>query len=108
MKIVAATSFTCNSTNQNDNHHNEVNHYRITKNEPTPELGTRPGSAMADEEEQQQRQKRGRIEIEGYKRFSQSIIWDLMMRFYDDHGEKAWADGIVPHFVSSNEERLYW
>ena len=35
-------------------------------------------------------------------RFGESILWDLNRDFYTDVGERAWIDGIVPHFVSNN------
>jgi len=40
--------------------------------------------------------------VEDFKRFSQSKLWELMMKFYDKNGVSSWSDGIVPHFVSSN------
>ena len=48
------------------------------------------------------RQRRRRIVIEDFTKFSNSKLWDLMMRFYDQNGVSSWADGIVPHFISSN------
>lgn len=48
------------------------------------------------------KRRRRRIVIEDYTKFSDSKIWDLMMRFYDQNGISSWADGIVPHFISSN------
>lgn len=35
-------------------------------------------------------------------RFSQSIIWDLQRAYFDQAGKQAWAEGTVPHYVTSN------
>lgn len=35
-------------------------------------------------------------------RFSQSIIWDLQRAYFDQAGQQAWAEGTVPHYVTSN------
>lgn len=35
-------------------------------------------------------------------RFSKSILWDLQRAFFDQAGEQAWANGVVPHYVTSN------
>ena len=43
-----------------------------------------------------------RIELEGFKRFSESLLWKLMRSFYDRQGALAWARGIVPHFITTN------
>lgn len=40
--------------------------------------------------------------LEDFTRFSQSHLWKLMMSFYDRQGVESWAQGIVPHFITSN------
>ena len=40
--------------------------------------------------------------LEGFKRCSESIMWSLMMDFYNEKGVTSWTKGIVPHFVTSN------
>ncbi|MEM7040166.1 MAG: SAM-dependent methyltransferase, partial [Bacteroidota bacterium] len=41
-------------------------------------------------------------EIEGFKRFSESKIWELQRRFFEEKGAEAWTEGIVPHYITSN------
>lgn len=43
-----------------------------------------------------------RCELEGFTPFSQCHLWKLMMSFYDREGVESWAQGIVPHFITSN------
>ena len=43
-----------------------------------------------------------RVPLQGPTRFSQSLLWDLQRRFFDQLGGQAWTDGIVPHYVTSN------
>ena len=58
------------------------------------------------------RQRGRRIVIEDFtKLFSNSKLWDLVMRFYDQNGVSSCADGIVPHFISfqamlTSDERM--
>lgn len=40
--------------------------------------------------------------LEDFTPFSQSHLWKLMMSFYDRQGVESWAQGIVPHFITSN------
>jgi hypothetical protein len=40
--------------------------------------------------------------MEGFKKCSESILWPLMMSFYDKKGVDSWSQGIVPHFITSN------
>lgn len=40
--------------------------------------------------------------LEKETRFSQSILWEMMRRFYADQGVDAWSLGIVPHFITCN------
>lgn len=58
---------------------------------------------VSDDISEEEQQSNGeRIVIEDFTRFSDSKIWDLMMKFYDNHGVSSWANGIVPYFVTSN------
>lgn len=43
-----------------------------------------------------------RCELEGFTPFSKCHLWKLMMSFYDREGVESWAQGIVPHFITSN------
>lgn len=43
-----------------------------------------------------------RCELEGFTPFAQCHLWKLMMSFYDREGVESWAQGIVPHFITSN------
>ena len=36
------------------------------------------------------------------ERFSTSVLWKLMREFYARKGVDAWADGVVPFFITSN------
>ncbi|GBG28841.1 Hsp70-Hsp90 organizing protein 1 [Hondaea fermentalgiana] len=40
--------------------------------------------------------------LEQGARFSESVLWDMMRRFYADQGVDAWSLGIVPHFITCN------
>ncbi len=31
-----------------------------------------------------------------------SLLWRLQTRFYETQGVRAWSDGVVPNFVTSN------
>jgi hypothetical protein len=42
------------------------------------------------------------VELEGFTRCSDSLLWKLMMSFYDRKGVSSWSQGIVPHFITSN------
>lgn len=33
---------------------------------------------------------------------SSSLLWKLMMSFYDRKGVSSWSTGIVPHFITCN------
>lgn len=43
-----------------------------------------------------------RCQLEDYTPFSKCHLWKLMMSFYDREGVESWAQGIVPHFITSN------
>lgn len=40
--------------------------------------------------------------FEGFKPFSQSHLWDIMLAYYERRGHEAWSTGDVPYWVSSN------
>jgi hypothetical protein len=40
--------------------------------------------------------------LERGKRLSESMLWSLQQRFYDSQGAKAWASGVVPHYITGN------
>lgn len=42
------------------------------------------------------------IILEEGKRLSESMLWALQRRFFEQAGMLAWADGIVPHYITSN------
>jgi len=41
-------------------------------------------------------------EIEPFKAFSQSKIWEINKNYYQSEGLNAWRDGTVPHHLTSN------
>ncbi|KAG9410957.1 hypothetical protein AC1031_018983 [Aphanomyces cochlioides] len=43
-----------------------------------------------------------RFELESFTPFSSCHLWRLMSSFYDRQGVDSWAQGIVPHFITSN------
>ncbi|KAG1688696.1 hypothetical protein DVH05_003133 [Phytophthora capsici] len=43
-----------------------------------------------------------RCELETFTPFACCHLWKLMMSFYDRQGVESWAQGIVPHFITSN------
>lgn len=43
-----------------------------------------------------------RTVLEDFTSFSKCHLWKLMMSFYDRQGVDSWAQGIVPHFITSN------
>lgn len=47
-------------------------------------------------------QQPARCVLEDFVRCSDSLIWKLMMSFYDRKGVQSWSQGIVPHFITSN------
>lgn len=42
------------------------------------------------------------FEVEDFKPFSESLLWQLNRNFYQDTGIDAWSKGIVPHQMTSN------
>jgi hypothetical protein len=43
-----------------------------------------------------------RCVLEAFTRCSDSLLWKLMMSFYDRKGVESWSQGIVPHFITCN------
>jgi hypothetical protein len=37
-----------------------------------------------------------------FKRFSETVLWDMQRGFYEEEGVKCWQETVVPNFVSSN------
>src|SRR2546428_12936825 len=35
-------------------------------------------------------------------RFSEAPIWDIQRKYYEDEGTKAWNNGQVPQYITSN------
>jgi len=40
--------------------------------------------------------------LEEGKPFSQSFIWKLQRAFFEQQGNQAWSEGIIPHYITSN------
>jgi hypothetical protein len=40
--------------------------------------------------------------LERGRRLSESLLWRLQKRFFDAVGDRAWAHGIVPHYITGN------
>jgi hypothetical protein len=40
--------------------------------------------------------------VEDYTPFHESLLWTLQRSFFEEKGAKAWSEGIVPHYVTSN------
>ncbi|MEM1000309.1 MAG: tetratricopeptide repeat protein [Bacteroidota bacterium] len=40
--------------------------------------------------------------LDDFTPFSQSLLWNLQRRFYEQQGAAAWSRGKVPHYVTSN------
>ena len=40
--------------------------------------------------------------LKGFERCSESLLWKLMLSFYDKKGVESWSHGIVPHFITCN------
>ncbi|GMH52669.1 hypothetical protein TrRE_jg1017, partial [Triparma retinervis] len=43
-----------------------------------------------------------RVKLEDFTKCSESLLWKLMMSFYDRKGVDSWSQGIVPHFITCN------
>ncbi|RHY82110.1 hypothetical protein DYB31_003883 [Aphanomyces astaci] len=67
---------------------------------PHHELTTPPVSDKEDEPARPSDPER--FELEAFTPFSSSHLWKLMSSFYDRQGVESWAQGIVPHFITSN------
>ena len=46
--------------------------------------------------------QRSRTVIEQNRRLSESFLWTIQQNFYTTNGLRAWQDGAVPHYVTSN------
>ncbi len=42
------------------------------------------------------------VQIETPRRFSQSSLWTIQRRFFEEEGISAWSSGTVPHYITSN------
>jgi hypothetical protein len=40
--------------------------------------------------------------LERGRRLSESLLWKLQQNFYDSQGARAWASGVVPHYITGN------
>ncbi len=40
--------------------------------------------------------------LEEKQRFSQSLLWQLQRKFFEQQGIQAWRQGTVPHYITSN------
>ncbi|ETW04557.1 hypothetical protein, variant [Aphanomyces invadans] len=67
--------------------------------EPHVDLTTPP---VSDKEDEPRTSSPERFELETFTPFSSSHLWKLMSSFYDRQGVESWAQGIVPHFITSN------
>jgi hypothetical protein len=45
---------------------------------------------------------RGTVLLETGQRFSSSLVWRLQRRFFEQQGLRAWSEGAVPHYITSN------
>jgi tetratricopeptide (TPR) repeat protein len=43
----------------------------------------------------------GRV-VEQGKPLSASLLWQLQRKYFDPQGVRAWTDGVVPHYITSN------
>ncbi|MDX6458911.1 MAG: hypothetical protein QOE55_2608 [Acidobacteriaceae bacterium] len=42
------------------------------------------------------------LPLERDQRLSQSLLWTLQRRFFEDRGPRAWSDHTVPHYITNN------
>ncbi|KAI9992469.1 hypothetical protein PInf_017882 [Phytophthora infestans] len=61
-----------------------------------------PSAPKADEVRELEMQTTPRCQLEDFTPFARCHLWKLMMSFYDRQGVESWAQGIVPHFITSN------
>ncbi|CEG46653.1 Tetratricopeptide TPR1 [Plasmopara halstedii] len=59
-------------------------------------------SIKSDEVRELETQLVKRCQLEDFTPFARCHLWKLMMSFYDRQGVESWAQGIVPHFITSN------
>lgn len=43
-----------------------------------------------------------RFTLEENQRLSRSLLWDIQQKFFAQQGIKAWREGVVPHYITSN------
>ncbi|KAF0694841.1 Aste57867_14305 [Aphanomyces stellatus] len=67
--------------------------------QPAAELTTPP---VSDKEDEPRTNVAERFELETFTTFSSCHLWRLMSSFYERQGVDSWAQGIVPHFITSN------
>ncbi|KAG6971239.1 hypothetical protein JG688_00004525 [Phytophthora aleatoria] len=70
--------------------------------ESTTTLPPAPSAPKADEMRELEMQMTPRCQLEDFTPFARCHLWKLMMSFYDRQGVDSWAQGIVPHFITSN------
>lgn len=61
-----------------------------------------PALTKTDEVRELDMQPPPRCQLEDFTPFARCHLWKLMMSFYDRQGVDSWAQGIVPHFITSN------
>jgi tetratricopeptide (TPR) repeat protein len=44
----------------------------------------------------------GAFVLERERRLSQSMLWSLQRRFFEQRSVAAWSDGVVPHYITTN------
>lgn len=42
------------------------------------------------------------VQIESPRRLSQSSLWEIQRRYFEEEGVSAWSSGAVPHYITSN------
>ncbi|GMH64023.1 hypothetical protein TrLO_g8109 [Triparma laevis f. longispina] len=72
-----------------------------TSSKPSTHVVSKSKPSSTDEEEIIKVEKT-RVELETFTQCSSSLLWKLMMSFYDRKGVSSWSQGIVPHFITCN------
>ncbi|POM70294.1 Hypothetical protein PHPALM_13288, partial [Phytophthora palmivora] len=70
--------------------------------DPAATFSASSTSDKADEVRELEMQTPPRYQLEDFTPFARCHLWKLMMSFYDRQGVESWAQGIVPHFITSN------
>ncbi|KAH7463710.1 uncharacterized protein KRP23_12904 [Phytophthora ramorum] len=68
----------------------------------TPPPAPSAANGKSDELRALEMQTPPRCQLEDFTPFARCHLWKLMMSFYDRQGVESWAQGIVPHFITSN------